>query len=606
MFIGVCLLSLAVLSGCAEEPSVSASVSSNIVEPIAEENRENNEEALAKEEVKDDKDHLFFGQSFGNALMVKADGTVSDFSDMLPGDTLLGLSGKYVYYISYETDSYNVNRKNVESGEVQTLSFDTYVSEVDYFDGKIYIYRTTRDSERLIEVVNEDTFEIEDTDYSLAKLDAFYPVIVKDFDTGFTKSYHRLMSDYGYIIVAGTIDGVYSYGKFDGEAISLIDGFGPDADSINYYDKDCIIYNVYSYSDSEEGIYLYRYDDKSNTLIAGGNATYIREDDGLIYYYTADDSKYNETIYSVHEYDLASGTDSVVITEQKKPGIPAYLPGVAGFGKTGNTFYFLADDGVSVGWYKSVDGKKERLDVPEVEHAIATEYGTIKAESNSEYCEFCNNPLKQYYCEYIELNDSFGEVGKKISEDLHSTAIEDVAGAEGASAWDAESASDCEIMGHGNYAIDQSDTTITSVDIIGDKYLEVVENGYWYGGGAHGMPYGSTYLFDLETGDRLTFFDIYNGNIEDFCDIIATKAAEDFESYGEEGSPYFAASKEEVYDAAYDIINDYITVGAEPYIILDHEGISYMFAPYEMGPYAAGFIEIRVSYEELSLQDILF
>ena len=75
---------------------------------------------------------------------------------------------------------------------------------------------------------------------------------------------------------------------------------------------------------------------------------------------------------------------------------------------------------------------------------------------------------------------------------------------------------------------------------------------------------------------------------------MAEKTAEDFDSYEEYEAPYFAETRVDVYDQAYEY------AGIETSNIeLTEDGICLYYMPYEMGPYAAGFIEINISYDEL-------
>lgn len=113
------------------------------------------------------------------------------------------------------------------------------------------------------------------------------------------------------------------------------------------------------------------------------------------------------------------------------------------------------------------------------------------------------------------------------------------------------------------------------------------------------MPGRDQYLFDLQTGEQLTFEDFYKGSEEEFKTIIATKVKEDYESYEDgsngnssEGYPYSVGDADRAYEAAYDSA-EYTN------IYFEEDGIIYYFYPYVMGPYSSGFIEIFVSYEEI-------
>ena len=135
---------------------------------------------------------------------------------------------------------------------------------------------------------------------------------------------------------------------------------------------------------------------------------------------------------------------------------------------------------------------------------------------------------------------------------------------------------------------------VTGVKELGNHYLAVEYSGYWYGGGAHGYPSIEQYLFDLETGKQLTLKDFYMGSEESFKELVAQKTKEDFLSYEEGYSPYFSDNASAVYNDAYKYasIEGMLTWFYE-------DGIEVIYPPYDMGPYASGFISVFISYEEL-------
>ena len=97
-----------------------------------------------------------------------------------------------------------------------------------------------------------------------------------------------------------------------------------------------------------------------------------------------------------------------------------------------------------------------------------------------------------------------------------------------------------------------------------------------------------------------TLADFYDGSDESFRKLVADKTVEDFESYDEGMSPYFASDSEEIYKQAYE------SVSLEKCIVtFKNDGIYVSYPPYVMGPYAAGYIDIFISYEELLGRHIL-
>jgi hypothetical protein len=140
---------------------------------------------------------------------------------------------------------------------------------------------------------------------------------------------------------------------------------------------------------------------------------------------------------------------------------------------------------------------------------------------------------------------------------------------------------------------------VYDVEILSDRYIAINMSGYWYGGGAHGMPLRDQLLFDLETGKQMTVEDFYTGSEEDFRRLVAEKTKEDYLSY-KNGGPYFAEDADEAYEDAYNYCT--LTGGTTEFT---SEGMIYYFTPYALGPYAAGFIDILIPYEDLLGRDSL-
>ena len=80
----------------------------------------------------------------------------------------------------------------------------------------------------------------------------------------------------------------------------------------------------------------------------------------------------------------------------------------------------------------------------------------------------------------------------------------------------------------------------------------------------------------------------------DFKALVAYKTKEDFLSYSDGGSPYFSGDADEIFNQAYESAS--LERGTVDFA---EDGIYYYYPPYEMGPYAAGYIDVFITYEEL-------
>ncbi|MBQ2100837.1 MAG: DUF3298 domain-containing protein, partial [Lachnospiraceae bacterium] len=77
--------------------------------------------------------------------------------------------------------------------------------------------------------------------------------------------------------------------------------------------------------------------------------------------------------------------------------------------------------------------------------------------------------------------------------------------------------------------------------------------------------------------------------------LVATKTQADFLSYDEDMNPYYGGEDaDSIYQKAY----EYASLDAS-LITFEETGIYVIYSPYDMGPYASGFINIFISYEEL-------
>ncbi len=120
--------------------------------------------------------------------------------------------------------------------------------------------------------------------------------------------------------------------------------------------------------------------------------------------------------------------------------------------------------------------------------------------------------------------------------------------------------------------------------------LQITQHYYWYGlGAAHGNYGETTFLYDLETGDRLRMADLFKPDV-DFhqvlSDVLTVIALEDERLYvnlseltNEERVEYF---KRDIYN----------------FNILE-ESLYVYYNPYDIGPYAAGIIDFEIPYSEL-------
>lgn len=134
---------------------------------------------------------------------------------------------------------------------------------------------------------------------------------------------------------------------------------------------------------------------------------------------------------------------------------------------------------------------------------------------------------------------------------------------------------------------EDDETTVNDyfkAEILGNLLI-INHLGYDYPfGAAHGMPISDYYHIDLTTGQFYTLADLFKEDVN-YVDIINPIILHQIEE----------ASKQE--DNMY--YDDFSSISSNQPFHLTKEGILVYFYPYEIAPYAAGFPEFFISYDEL-------
>lgn len=124
-----------------------------------------------------------------------------------------------------------------------------------------------------------------------------------------------------------------------------------------------------------------------------------------------------------------------------------------------------------------------------------------------------------------------------------------------------------------------------TIERIDAKVLSMVENGYDYTGGAHGMYGAWGYTYDVSSGEELTL-----------ADILADK-----EGFYDAATEYIINALDEEYSDGLwpnyeEIVSDNWTSETGANYFLDGAGIVIIYTPYELGPYAMGMPEVTLPY----------
>ena len=489
---------------------------------------------------------------------------------------------------------------------VCTLDENWWTNSVDYYQEKLYVTEESGNHQ-----IKESVYE-RTADGTFVKVDNPYDAVIQNMQ-GYNLSLHspdigsldtscsitRVLEENGFVI--GYKDGYFKIAK-DG-SVTALSGMPSDYRYDIRYDKMGAGFTTYDEASADIAIKGVNFQTGEQVTISGYDSNegknILAYKDGKLYYYVYLRDTFVIQKNSVYEYDFTTGKSRLLYTAETTPGATEYLPGINGFTIVGGDAYYIQPIGDQVKWVKrdlSASGS-EAVDLGlSIQEKSLFHYGTIAYDTYEERCKGCGIPVVKYYGETFTLDKKYSPAADKINETLKKSLQETIENYQKAGNERDYDTEECEY--HKAYPTNYCETDedeISSVTILKNKYLLVDYSGYWYGGGAHGMPHMNQRVFDLTTGEEKFLKDFYQGSEKDFKKLVATKTKENFLSYSDrDGSPYFAATAEDAYKQAYDSVSlDSTTV------LFDEDGIYYYYPPYEMGPYAAGYIYIEISYQEL-------
>ena len=135
--------------------------------------------------------------------------------------------------------------------------------------------------------------------------------------------------------------------------------------------------------------------------------------------------------------------------------------------------------------------------------------------------------------------------------------------------------------------VNESEFAVRRAD---DQVLSLVETGFTYSGGAHGMSGFSTVNFDVATGEEIALESV----VKDVNSLPGVLAAEILEKYPD--IAYWTDTLEETF-------MEYITPSNTEYApeftwSLDYQGVTFYFGNYEIGSYADGVQMVTLTYYE--------
>lgn len=130
-----------------------------------------------------------------------------------------------------------------------------------------------------------------------------------------------------------------------------------------------------------------------------------------------------------------------------------------------------------------------------------------------------------------------------------------------------------------------TDEVNVSWEQVGD-FLSIGYSGYYWAGGAHGISNCYSYLFDLERGLYIDPVEIAD-DPELFRSTVTDLILDELDS-----NPDYVGGFFEDYAATTAKWNEFC-------VLLGAEEMTVVFAPYVLGPYAMGEVEVSIGYDEI-------
>ncbi len=537
---------------------------------------------------------------------------IADIKEAVSGYMVKAVSGDivFVYINPYDGTESTVYAVDLGTGEAEALLETKYsVDYIDVYEGKAYIgvskYKTSEDDNvdfKEYAVSKKDDgsgYEVEENEYeSLESYFKQYTLVETHANVGYEAydnshcfSLKRTMDNIGFVVAhkVGVTGGGYCVIDSDGEKYDL-DMLDTDGSATIYaYDKNWMIYGITSENRSETEYSLFDFEKKASTPIDIKSIGYVEmNSDGCRFVSRSED--FGSNAIEVYDYDFKSGNLKNIFSKGNVPLSERDTAAACIFGD--NLFYQSLDES-SLKWsrYDLLSGETQDVDCV-IKEIKAYNYGKISFDSKTENCPKCGVSLYKVYAESFALDSKYSDHADEINaffEDEFKGRLDISSGDS------AMGDSTCEE--HQEYPEQYCETNeyyVEDVNILKGRYLTVDCSSYWYGGGAHGMPGKDQYVFDLQTGKRMEMKDFYSGSEEDFKKLVAEKTKEDYLETND-GYKYFATDADEAYDTAY----EYVSLNGT--VFFKEDCVIYSFAPYDMGPFASGYIDIKLPIEEFEM-----
>lgn len=519
---------------------------------------------------------------------------------------VIGIQDGIVYSTFNGNNEYKVIAFDPETKENKIIwdSNGLYIAAVDLYNDHIYVltdkYDSSYDNIRFYET--ELTRVGDSLDYTeadapstslLSKVSDYTFQLPFVYRASYTnkKCMTRILDEIGFA-VAVKDDAVCTVSA-DGKAKKLklpentyVNVYAYDGNFayLNWYDQDNGNYMTYCYDFSVD-----RYEEigvVETIMLYEGN-----------YYYAVDESEeYGIRDTHVYAYDPDGGRSTEQYEYLATPGARNCW-GTNGFSIIDGQVYIVGVEKHEYMWLR-VNYDESGASYTDIYCPISDiplfEYGDVNYTSGSVVCPKCEKTVYKFYFETFNVDSNVCLGYKTINEALNKRMI-DKALSSKEHYEESLQDNDCEYHEDERYC-ETEEMSVESVEVLFSKYITIDMGYYWYAGGAHGMPGIEQYVFDLDTGDELIAAEMFNGTEEDFKELVAQAVVDD---YAENPDKYYIEGGS-VYDTAYEYAGLTSTT-----IKFEEDGVYVYFAPYSLGPYASGFIGVKLSYKDFLGRDSL-
>lgn len=525
-----------------------------------------------------------------------------------------------IYLIGEDLADYNEYVYRIDkNGAISKLSYKTkvgYTSGIDIHNGALYVYSFDLDNNILFEgyKINDDGSLGEEcanfSDLNLSLGDNLVPVHLSFGDYIYSPS---SIDYYGGIYTtdsAGNQASLYFIPKDNNNARKIADISGDDVAAITkdklvmIQSNNLIDNNLYTIdiNSGERSDLLTKEELKSMGYAHSSYFSVIDYDDNNIFVmirHPLTENPVPNHVYDILKISLSDGSIEplVNITEGEDPDNDFGLK-VLNFTKDGLMYLNYADSSYSL-CYMPYDNMSSQIVLASPDYGLESSVGileqygiTFKTLHNAYFYTDDNYDVMTFYSDLVvpqlpATSDDFISFNETILDNLDVTDMAKSSVKEaGEIALSQDAYDEYSPMDIYPYNYTYRYAGLSYYD---SRYVCLTTSDYQYWGGAHGIGWQYSYTLDMQDGKILALSDVIGQSQSEFVELVCDHVYD-----LDEGSLFSG------YDGTIEQIRDSYTDNDFNWF-LTPEGVGVRFASYEISPYAEGYPQIIVPYDELTL-----